>query len=72
MSGVVGVGLRSNELELETTWGVTPRACVSGEGSSRMGLGRRGRGERQGNVTENFPGQGLGGVEEARGSEGVE
>lgn len=71
MSGVVGVGLSGNELELEITWGVTPGACVSGEGSSRMGLGRRGWGERQGNVTGNLPGQGLGGVEEARGSEGV-
>lgn len=69
---MVGVGLRGNELEPETTWGVTPRACVSGEGFSRMGLGRRGRGERQGNITGDLPGQGLGGVEEARGSEGVE
>lgn len=69
MSGVVGVALRGNELEPETTWGVTPGACVSGEGSSRMGLGRRGRGESQGNVTGDLPGQGPGGVEEARGSE---
>ena len=63
--------MSGNELELEITWGVTPGAGVSGEGSSRMGLGRRGWGERQGNVTGNLPGQGLGGVEEARGSEGV-